>query len=65
MAEELLTIPEAGKTLKAGRTYLYRLINEGQIKAVKIGRKTLIPRSALEAYIAALPQYKTETKNGA
>lgn len=60
MSEELLTIPEVGKVLKAGRTYLYGLINSGQIKAVKIGRKTLVPRSSVEAYIAALPHYKAE-----
>lgn len=60
MTEELLTIPEVGKVIKAGRTYLYALINRGDIKAVKIGRKTLVPRSAVEAYIAALPSYKAE-----
>lgn len=58
MSEELLTIPETGKIIKAGRTYTYSLINSGALKAVKIGKKTLVPRSSIESFIAALQPYK-------
>lgn len=59
MQTELLTIPEFCRTANVGRTNAYRLINEGSIKAVKVGKKTLIPRVAMESWIAALQPYKT------
>lgn len=58
MKAELLTIPEFCKSVNLGRTVAYRLINEGKVKAVKLGKKTLIPRSALDDFIASLPAYK-------
>jgi len=35
-----------------GRTRLYALINEGRLKATKIGKRTLIPADSLRALIA-------------
>ena len=58
MSEELLTITEAKKVIKVGHTYIYEKINNGEIKAVKLGKKTLIPRSSLEAFIASLRPYR-------
>ena len=58
MKPELLTIPEFCKSAKVGRTVAYSLINKGEVKAVKLGKKTLIPRSAMDEFIASLPVYK-------
>lgn len=33
-----------------GRTKLYSLINSGQLRVLKSGRVTLIPRSSIEAW---------------
>ncbi len=54
----LLTISEACETIRIGRTKFYQFLNSGDIKAVKIGKKTLIPVSELENFINNLPQYK-------
>lgn len=47
----LLTIPEACATIRIGRTKFYQLLNAGEIKAVKIGKKTLVPQSAILQWI--------------
>ncbi len=50
-----LTLREACEALRVGRTKFYELLAAGDIKAVALGGKTLIPRASLEAYLAALP----------
>lgn len=49
--EELLTIEELCEALYIGRNTAYALLNQGKIKAFKIGRTWKIPRIALEEYI--------------
>lgn len=49
--EELLTIEELCEALYIGRNTAYTLLNQGRIKAFKIGRTWKIPRIALEEYI--------------
>ena len=51
----LVTIEGACTTLGCGRTHLYRLLREGKLQAVKLGARTMVPREALDAFIAALP----------
>src|SRR5262249_31190550 len=52
---EALTIPEACAASRVGRTILYRAINEGRLVARKLGKRTLILRSDLRQFLAALP----------
>ena len=49
-------IPEVMARVGVGRDKLYRLIREGKLPARKLGRKTLILRSDLEAFLEALPR---------
>lgn len=49
---ELLTIAEACRLLKMGKTTLYREIKAGHIRPVKLAGSTRIPRAELERYIA-------------
>jgi excisionase family DNA binding protein len=42
--------------LGIGRNLVYDLINSGQLKHVKAGRATLVPRSALEKFLAGEAQ---------
>jgi excisionase family DNA binding protein len=60
MQSELLTIPEFCAQVNVGRTNAYRLINEGQVKAVKLGKKTLIPRTEMLRWIENLQPYASE-----
>jgi len=45
---------DAAKRIGVGRTTLYGLMSGGEVKAVKIGRRTLIPISELERFVERL-----------
>ncbi|WP_294212389.1 helix-turn-helix domain-containing protein [uncultured Sphingomonas sp.] len=46
------TIDQAASTIGIGRTTLYRLISEGRLPTVKLGRRTLIRHVDLVRLIA-------------
>ena len=48
------TVPEAAKALGIGRTAAYEAARTGQIPAVRIGRRVLIPVAALENFVSGL-----------
>ncbi len=48
----LHSIDAACHLLSMRRTWIYAQIKAGQIATVKLGRRTLIPDSALQGYIA-------------
>jgi excisionase family DNA binding protein len=48
----LLGVKQAAPIAGVGRDLMYRLVAEGRIRSVHVGRKRLIPRSELEAWIA-------------
>ena len=52
------SIRETGSALGLGRTTIYRMINEGQLQKVKLGRRTLIEISSIKA-LAAQPEGET------
>ena len=54
---ELLTINDFAKVTNLGRTRIYELLKRGEVKAVKIGRRTLIRREDADAWIASLVNY--------
>jgi len=47
----LLTTEEAADALRVGRTTVYALIKEGQLRPVHIGRSCRITRAELERYV--------------
>lgn len=47
-------VEEAARALGIGRTFVFQLIKEGRLKAVKIGRRTLIPVAECEAFLSRL-----------
>lgn len=46
-----LPINEAAQAIGIGRTKIYQLINSGDLEAVRIGRRTLVKTSSIEALI--------------
>jgi len=52
---KLLTIPDVGAVLQQSVPKVRRLIDSGELKAVKTGRNVRVRPEDLDAYIAALP----------
>ncbi|HET7086312.1 MAG TPA: helix-turn-helix domain-containing protein [Rhizomicrobium sp.] len=52
----LLTIKDAQRRLRLGRTKIYELVNAGELQAVKIGFARRITQSSLLAFAARLLQ---------
>lgn len=53
---ENLTIARAVALFGIGRTKLYALIQDGEIEAFKIGRRTLVRADSARAFIDRLPR---------
>lgn len=47
-------VEDAAKALGIGRTFVFNLIKDGKLKAVHIGRRTLIPVAEVEAFMSRL-----------
>lgn len=53
--EPLLLRPEeAAQLLSLGRTKVYELVRSGRLGSVKVGKRRLIPRKALEQFVEGL-----------
>lgn len=50
----LLTVPEAAAIIRHSRSVLYKLMDSGEIRSVKVGRRRLILTEALHAYVDRL-----------
>jgi len=50
----LLTVEEAARRLRIGRTLVYQLISSGKLESVKVGRLRRVPAECLPAYVATL-----------
>ena len=48
------SVEDAAKALGIGRTFVFHLIKEGKLKAVHIGRRTLVPVAEVEAFMRRL-----------
>jgi excisionase family DNA binding protein len=49
------SINQAAATLGISRSLLYKQINSGRLKSVKVGKRRLIPRDAQREWLASLP----------
>jgi excisionase family DNA binding protein len=54
-------IDDAGRVLGIGRTSLYKLIAERQLRAVKIAGRTVIPAEAIRELLNAAPSTRNTT----
>jgi excisionase family DNA binding protein len=48
----LLKVPEALEALQCSKQTLYRMINDGRLRTVHLGRATRIPRSEIDRFVA-------------
>lgn len=48
-----LTVDEAVALLRIGRGSAYALVRSGRLRSIKIGRRILIPASAIEDFLRA------------
>ncbi|MBK6896180.1 MAG: helix-turn-helix domain-containing protein [Alphaproteobacteria bacterium] len=58
-----LSIEEARAATGLGRTKLYQLINSGELKARKIGKRTIILKEDLEDFLNNLQPYNSITSS--
>lgn len=52
MKRMTLTVVEAARALGIGRVTAYRAVREGRIPALKMGRRLVVPKPALEKMLA-------------
>ncbi|MBO5575985.1 MAG: helix-turn-helix domain-containing protein [Ruminococcus sp.] len=44
---DMLTVPQAAKELRIGKNQAYELIRQGKLMAISVGRKLIVPKTAL------------------
>ena len=49
-----LRVEDAARLLNVGRSTVYDLIRSGRLRSIKIGRRRLVPRDALDAFLNEL-----------
>jgi excisionase family DNA binding protein len=58
LSDQLLTVPDAAREARVGRTTIYNQIGSGKLVAVKVGQLTRIRRSDLEDWMRRLGTYR-------
>jgi excisionase family DNA binding protein len=56
MERSTYTIEEVAKMLGIGRSSAYQAVRVGEIPTIRIGRRLLVPRLALEKILGCLPE---------
>jgi excisionase family DNA binding protein len=51
----LLSIAETGKALNQSRTSTYKLIHDGRLETIKLGRRHLVTVESIQRLLAARP----------
>ena len=54
----VLTVPEAGELLGVSRAHAYLMVKMGQIPIIKLGRRIVVPKVALEKMLAGAEPVK-------
>jgi excisionase family DNA binding protein len=49
-----VTVDGAKKAIGCGHTTIYRLIGEGKLRTVKLGRRTLVKTDSIRQFVASL-----------
>lgn len=51
LAERVLTVPEAAALLRVGERSVYAAVARGELPAVRIGRRIVVPGAALQRFL--------------
>lgn len=52
--KQLFRIPEVEEYLGVSRAQVYRLIESGELKRIKLGKSARIPRASIESFVERL-----------
>jgi excisionase family DNA binding protein len=55
VTRETLTVAEAAKVLGIGRGSAYEAVKRGELPVVRLGKRLVVPRAALERLLAGAP----------
>lgn len=55
-----LTVAQTARLLGIGRVSAYEAIHRGEIPSLRIGRRILVPKAAIERMLASLPPRRSE-----
>ena len=53
-APALLSVEACQRALSIGRTATYQLLQSGQLRSIKIGKRRLVPAEALAEFVQSL-----------
>lgn len=59
----LIAVPDAARLLGIGTTLAWDLVRTGEIPSLKLGRRVLVPRVALERF-ASVDEAASQTSDG-
>lgn len=54
------SVTQGAERANVSRAELYNILNRGELKAKKLGRRTVILHEDLQSYLANLPDYAPE-----
>ena len=52
--EDVMSVSDVCRALHLGRNSVYKLLNSGEIKSIRLARKHLIPRIAVIDYLVSV-----------
>lgn len=57
----VLTVEEAAQLLGISRSFAYEAVQRGDIPSMRIGRRILVPKAALERFLASVPDQEVRS----
>ena len=55
----VVTVPEAARMLGISRTHAYELVARGELVHLRLGRRIVIPKHAIETMLGLTPKLRT------
>lgn len=55
----VVTVPEAARLLGISRTHAYELVARGELTHLRLGRRIVIPKHAIETLLGLSPELRT------
>ncbi len=56
---DVLTVPDVVRLLRVGKNTVYGLIGDGRLQSLRVGKKILVPKACLVAYLTDEKNYQT------